>query len=79
MNTKDSKSIEKLLKLTIDTYNQKVAKARQQAVLFYTSTYSRLVLLNIMHGHYSKKYKTSEEIIKTLIVFLAAEFLLLNA
>ena len=59
-------SIHKLTKLTIDIYNKKVSLMPEEAKLFQLNTYSRLILLNIMKGHYSGKYLSAEEIIKNI-------------
>ena len=59
-------SIHKLTKLTIDIYNKKVSLMPEEAKLFQLNTYSRLILLNIMKGHYSGKYLSAEEIINNI-------------
>jgi DNA-binding MarR family transcriptional regulator len=62
---KNSKNLEKLIKLTIDTYNFKISLDKE-ALIFQNSTYSKLVMLNIMLGHYQGRHCTPEDIVQNI-------------
>jgi hypothetical protein len=59
-------SVAKLIKIIICLYNKKILHAKEEVKLFQLNTYSRLVLLNIMHGHYTGHYLNAEQIIKNI-------------
>jgi hypothetical protein len=58
--------VAQLIKIVIGFYNKNILHAKEEVKLFQLNTYSRLVLLNIMHGHYTGHYLSAEQIIKNI-------------
>jgi DNA-binding MarR family transcriptional regulator len=62
---KNIQSLKKLIRLTINTYNFRISLDKE-ALIFQNSAYAKLVMLNIMLGHYEGKHCTPEDIVQNI-------------